>query len=145
MPMGGDLRSQRIEAYRDVILGAIEAQADITLVKLASCCGVSTAPRSPSTVRRFLNRHGITFKKTAHASEQHRPDVARRRQAWFDAQPNLNPERLVFIDKTSASTKMARRGERCRAPVPHGHWKTTTFVCALRLWGMTAPMVLDGK
>jgi transposase len=63
----------------------------------------------------------------------------------------------VFIDETGASTKMARRygrvwgGEgspppvrRCRAPVPHGHWKTTTFVGALRLEGMTAPMVLDG-
>jgi len=56
----------------------------------------------------------------------------------------------VFIDETGASTKMARRcgrsprGERCRAPVPHGHWKTTTFVGALRLQGMTAPMVLDG-
>ncbi len=36
------------------------------------------------------------------------------------------------------------RGERCRAPVPHGHRKTTTFVAALRLGGMTAPMVLDG-
>lgn len=38
----------------------------------------------------------------------------------------------------------APRGERCRAPVPHGHWKTTTFVGGLRLSGMTAPMVLDG-
>jgi len=61
----------------------------------------------------------------------------------------LAPERLVFIDETGASTKMARRygraprGERCRAPVPHGHWKTTTFVGALRLEGITAPMVLD--
>lgn len=56
----------------------------------------------------------------------------------------------MFIDETGASTKMARlwgrapRGERCRAPVPHGHWKTTTFVGGLRLGGMTAPMVLDG-
>ncbi len=56
----------------------------------------------------------------------------------------------MFIDETGASTKMARRygrsprGERCRAAVPHGHWKTTTFVGALRLEGMTAPMVLDG-
>jgi transposase len=56
----------------------------------------------------------------------------------------------VFIDETGASTKMARRygraprGERCRASVPHGHWKTTTFVGALRLEGMTAPMLLDG-
>ena len=38
----------------------------------------------------------------------------------------------------------ALRGERCRASIPHGHWKTTTFVGALRLSGMTAPMVLDG-
>ena len=38
----------------------------------------------------------------------------------------------------------AMRGQRCRAPVPHGHWKTTTFTGALRLAGMTAPMVLDG-
>tara|TARA_E500000318_G_scaffold77926_1_gene72775 strand:- start:1050 stop:1670 length:621 start_codon:yes stop_codon:yes gene_type:complete len=89
-------------------------------------------------------------KKTAHASEQQRPDVLRRRQAWFELQPDLDPARLVFIDETGASTKMARlrgrapRGQRCRAPIPHGHWKTTTFVGALRLEGMTAPMVLDG-
>ena len=56
----------------------------------------------------------------------------------------------MFIDETGASTKMARRygralrGERCRASVPHGHWKTTTFVGALRLEGMTAPMIQDG-
>ncbi len=56
----------------------------------------------------------------------------------------------MFIDETGASTKMARlrgrskRGERCRAAVPHGHWKTTTFTAGLRLDGLTAPMVLDG-
>jgi transposase len=38
----------------------------------------------------------------------------------------------------------AKRGTRCRAAIPHGHWKTTTFTGALRLSGMTAPMVLDG-
>ena len=36
------------------------------------------------------------------------------------------------------------RGERCRAAVPHGHWKTTTLVAGLRLGGLTAPMVIDG-
>lgn len=35
-------------------------------------------------------------------------------------------------------------GQRCVAAVPHGHWKTTTFVGGLRLSGMTAPMVIDG-
>lgn len=89
-------------------------------------------------------------KKTAHASEQDRPDILKRRQAWFDGQVDLDPERLVFIDETGLSTKMARRygrsprGERCRSGVPHGHWKTTTFTGALRITGMTAPMVLDG-
>ena len=36
------------------------------------------------------------------------------------------------------------RGERCRASVPHGHWKTTTLIAGLRLGGLTAPMVVDG-
>jgi transposase len=89
-------------------------------------------------------------KKSAHAAEQDRPDVLSRRRAWFEGQIELDPERLVFIDETGASTKMARlygrapRGQRLRAGLPHGHWKTTTFVGALRLTGMTAPMVLDG-
>jgi transposase len=89
-------------------------------------------------------------KKTAHAAEQDRPDILKRRRTWFEGQPDLDPERLVFIDETWASTNMARtrgrapRGERLRAGVPHGHWKTTTFVAGLRLTGMVAPMALDG-
>jgi transposase len=38
----------------------------------------------------------------------------------------------------------APRGERCRAAIPHGHWKTTTFTAGLCLDGLIAPMVLDG-
>lgn len=38
----------------------------------------------------------------------------------------------------------APRGERCRASVPHGHWKTTTFTAGLRRSGLMAPMLLDG-
>jgi len=64
MPVGGDKRSYRIEAYRDVILGAIEAQKDITLDELVDLLrrehGASFAR---STIWRFLDRHGITFKK----------------------------------------------------------------------------------
>jgi transposase len=93
----------------------------------------------------------ITFKKkTAHASEQARADVAARREAWFELQPELDPTKLVLVDETGATTKMAGlrgrspRGERCRAAVPHGHWKTTTLLAGLRLGGLTAPMVLDG-
>ena len=72
------------------------------------------------------------------------------REAWFEGQLDLDPTRIVFIDETAANTKMARlygraaRGERCRAPVPHGHWKTTTFTAGLRHDRIAAPMVLDG-
>lgn len=73
-----------------------------------------------------------------------------RRAAWAALRPALDPARLVFIDESGADTKMARRygrsprGTRCRAAIPHGHWKTTTLVAGLRLDGVTAPMVIDG-
>lgn len=72
------------------------------------------------------------------------------RWLWFNGQLDLDPERLVFIDETGLTTKMARlrgrapRGERCRASIPYGHWKTTTFTAGIRLSGLMAPMVLDG-
>jgi transposase len=62
----------------------------------------------------------------------------------------MNPGQLVFIDETWATTNMTRprgrcpRGERLVAAVPHGHWKTSTFVAGLRTTGLTAPLVLDG-
>jgi transposase len=62
----------------------------------------------------------------------------------------LNPDRLVFIDETWATTNMARlrgrapRGQRLVAAVPYGHWKTSTFVAGLRTTGVTAPLVIDG-
>ena len=89
-------------------------------------------------------------KKTLHAAEQDRPDVAQAREAWKANQANLNPDKLVFIDETGASTKMVRlrgrcrRGERLLAKAPFGHWKTTTFTAGLRRNGLVAPFVLDG-
>ncbi len=62
----------------------------------------------------------------------------------------MNQERLVFIDESGASTKMTRlygrctRGKRLVCAVPHRHWKTTTFLGALRHDGITAPCVVDG-
>lgn len=63
---------------------------------------------------------------------------------------HLPVEHLVFLDETWAKTNMTRsrgrcrRGERLVAKVPQGHWKTTTFVAALRAEGLTAPTVVDG-
>lgn len=85
-----------------------------------------------------------------HASEQDRPDVAAARAQWKAEQPNLDAARLVFIDETGTATNMARRygrslrGTRCRAKIPHGHWKSTTFIAGLRVDALTAPFVLDG-
>lgn len=62
----------------------------------------------------------------------------------------LDPERLVFLDETWTTTNFTRlkgrapRGERLVDKTPHGHWKTTTFLAALRVDGLTAPLVIDG-
>jgi transposase len=91
-----------------------------------------------------------TKKKSQRAAEQDRPDVTQARREWIADQSELNPEKLVFIDETGTATNMARRygrsrrGERLVASVPHGHWKTVTFVAALRTAGMTAPCAVDG-
>ncbi|MFY9252270.1 MAG: IS630 family transposase [Fuerstiella sp.] len=84
------------------------------------------------------------------ASERDRPDVADQRTKWFVQQTGFDPSRLVFIDETWVKTNMTRprgrapRGERLLDKVPHGHWKTTTFLAALRCTGLTAPLVIDG-
>jgi hypothetical protein len=89
-------------------------------------------------------------KKTGHASEEEREDVAAAREAWFEGQLDLDPLKLVSIDETAISMNMARRfgwapqGERCRASVPFGHWKTTTLIAALRFDHVDAPMTIDG-
>ncbi|UGY16340.1 IS630 family transposase [Bradyrhizobium septentrionale] len=148
---GGDRKSQRIEAHSQLILEAVTARPDITLAELRELLkrrGISTGIAS---LWRFFQRRKITLKKkTAHAAEQRRGDINAAREEWFEGQIDLDPERLVFIDETSANTKMARRygrsprGERCRAAIPHGHWKTTTFTAGLRSDGLIAPLVLDG-
>ncbi len=152
LPMGGDRRSQRIEAHADDILAPIEAKPDMTIKELREKIrerhGVGFGY---GTVWRFLARHGITRKKkTGHASEQERDDVEAERDAWFEGQLDLDPSKLAFIDETAISTNMARRfgwapqGERCRASVPFGHWQTKTLIAALRFDRIDAPMTLDG-
>jgi transposase len=76
--------------------------------------------------------------------------VAQRRAEWRVQQAGLDPDHLIFLDETWAKTNMTRprgrslRGTRLVAAVPHGHWKTTTFLAGLRTSGLTAPLVIDG-
>ncbi|MDJ0391060.1 IS630 family transposase [Roseomonas sp. E05] len=150
-PLGGDRRSARLEAHAALILSLVDRKSDISLVEIRAGLAEMGVAVGIASLWRFFDRHRITRKKkSAHAAEQDRPDILRRRWAWFEDQPDLDPDRLVFIDETWATTNMARthgrapRGERLRAAIPHGHWKTTTFVAGLRNTGMIAPMVLDG-
>ena len=84
------------------------------------------------------------------AGERDRPDVARRRAQWAKYQNKIEPERLVFIDETWTKTNMAPlrgwapRGLRLCAKVPHRHWKTMTFLAALRCDRIDAPCLLEG-
>jgi len=89
-------------------------------------------------------------KKTLIAREQDRPAIARRRAQWRKYQGRIDPRRLVFIDETWAKTNMTRlrgwspRGLPLVDKVPHGHWRTLTFLAALRCDRIEAPLVLDG-
>jgi transposase len=61
---GGDQRSHHIEAYCDVILSAIEAKPDLTLVEIAEMLkNEQGASFAPSSIWRLLDRHAVTFKK----------------------------------------------------------------------------------
>ncbi len=148
----GKPKGSVLDPHTDFIRGLIDTAPDITLQGDCRAAGARAlcqggvhggveVPRPPWPDAQ---------KKTGHASEQERGDVKAAREAWFDSQTDLEPERLVFVDESGFSTKMARlrgwapKGERCRAAIPHGHWKTTTFVAGLTLSGFCAPMLLDG-
>ena len=84
------------------------------------------------------------------AGERDRRDVARQRAQWIKYQGRIDPERLVFIDETWTRTDMAplrgwsSRGQRLTSKVPHGRWKTMTFLAALRHDRIDAPWFIEG-
>ena len=148
--LGGDRRSGRIEAHREAVMAALGPDRDATIEEVraslasrasssASARSSASSPATPSRAKKDCARE--------RAGPPRCPEAAR---GLVRGQLDLDPERLVFIDETWASTNMARRhgrcrrGERLRVGVPHGHWKTTTFVGALTLRGFIAPFVLDG-
>ncbi len=75
--------------------------------------------------------------------------IARRRAQWRKYQGRIDPRHLVFIDETWAKTNMTRlrgwcaRGLPLVDKIPHGHWRTLTFLAALRHDRIDAPLVLD--
>ena len=149
-------QTRRLDPYGDDILGWIEETPDMTLDELSARLRDIHQARAPkSTIDDWLRSRNISFKKTAHASEQERADVQAARAVWRKRQAGLvaHPEKIgniVFIDETGINTKMARLRGRCRrgrrmvASIPHGHWKTMTFIAGLRFDGLSAPWVIEG-
>jgi transposase len=84
------------------------------------------------------------------AAEQKRQDVADQRRRWKEAIAEVEPSRLVFLDKSGAKTNMTRwygrtpRAQRVIEHAPAGHWCTTTMVSALRHDRIDAPLVIEG-
>ncbi|EAV43087.1 probable insertion sequence transposase protein [Stappia aggregata IAM 12614] len=146
----GGHRKPVLEPHRAFIVERIEQTPDLTLHRLKDELAVRGVKVSHNTVWEFLRREGLRFKKTLFALEQARADVARRRRHWKVRQTRLDPARLVFIDETWIKTNMAplrgwgRKGKRLRGFAPHGHWRTLTFLGALRCDRLTAPCVFDG-
>ena len=138
----GGYKTFTLEPHTDRVKELVAQQPDSTLAELQVRLAKEKVKVSQSGIYRFL--HHI------HAAEQDRPDVAAARKALRKEQLTLDPKQLIFIDETAATTKMTRlygrapQGKRLVDKVPHGHWKTTTFICGLRHDGVTAPFVLDG-
>lgn len=147
----GGYKTFTLEPHTDRVKELVAEQPDITLAEIQVRLAKEKVKVSQSGIFRFLRHINLTFKKKSlHAAEQDRPDVAAARKALRKEQKILDPKQLVFIDETAATTKMTRlygrapQGKRLVDKVPHGHWKTTTFICALRYDGVTAPFMLDG-
>ncbi len=109
--MGGK-RPKLLEAERAWLMQRVAERPDLTLVALLVELRAKDNGKGKrvclDTLWRFLKGCGLSFKKTIHAAEQDRPDVARRRYWWRKYQTRIEPSRLVFIDETWIKTNMTR-------------------------------------
>ena len=145
---GGHKRHALAE-YEDKMRALVAAQPDLTITALWKKLTVLDIEVGRSAVGRFLLHLKLTYKK--HSA---RRGTGKARCSGGpprrEMQKGLDPKKLVFIDETWASTNMTPRYGRCEggkrllAYAPFGHWKTTTFVAALRHDRITAPCVFDG-
>jgi transposase len=125
----------------------IEKKPDATLEELRQGLGVDC---STMAIVRALKKLRITRKKKVlHAEERDTPEGQQKRRDFLAAIAGVEPERLVFVDESGAKTSMTRThgrapvGERVHGAVP-GDWDSLTLICALRLSGVSAPVVFQG-
>jgi transposase len=129
------------------LLELVRAQPDATLAELRDRLGI---PCCLMTIARALQRHKITRKKKSlHAQERDSPRVQRQRRAFKKKLAQVDPDHLVFVDETGATTAMTRthgrapQGERVKAAAP-GAWHNVTLIAGLRTAGVVAPLALAG-
>ncbi|WP_223677489.1 IS630 family transposase, partial [Azospirillum agricola] len=157
---GQGLEPGKMGGHRPFVLGPeavdwlrerLAEKGDLTIRALTAELAERGTVVTPDTVWRCVRRLGLSFKKkTLLAKEQDGTKLARFRARWKAHQHKIDPKRLVFIDETWVKTNMTRtrgwcaQGQPYLAKVPHGHWKTLTFLAGLRHDRIVAPLVLDG-
>ena len=146
-PQGGDNRSHRIEARAETVLALVEETPDMTLAEIAAYLENEHGLRVyQSTVWRFFHRCGITFKKRL------TPASSNVLMCCDAGAPGPRPSPALTLKGSSSSMRRAYpprwRGAAAGlcAEIGAGRPCLTATVRpgALRLNGMTAPMVLDG-
>ena len=138
----------RVLAGQEARLAAlITARPDATLAEIRDALPTTAAL---STLWLEIDRLGLTVKKTVHADEQRRPDVAAARRQWRETLPLRDARQYVFVDESGVTTDLLRRyarslrGTRIGDHTPCSHWQTHTIVAALRPTALTATAVFDG-
>ena len=149
--MGGK-RPYLLEGERDWLLARLAEKPDLTLHALvAELAASASVVVACDTLWRFLRREGDQLQKKPSSPASRIALTSRAAAHWWKRyRRRIDPARLVFIDETWAKTNMTRthgwrrRGAPLRAKVPHGHWRTMTFLAALRHDRIAAPCVIDG-
>jgi hypothetical protein len=135
----GGYKGYALAAYEELVRQLVAEQPDITLAEIKAVLATENVTVGRSVVDLPISASfEVALQKSLRAAEQDRPDVATARKDLQKRQPRLDPKQLVFIDETSVSTTITRlygrapQGERLVQEVPHGNWKTVTFIAALR-------------
>jgi transposase len=129
----------------------VEARPDATIEELcALLLEAHKVSASATLMWETLANLNLTLKKDPACRGAEPPGRGQARTEWRERQPRLNPGKLIFIDETWTKTNMIRLycrsecGTRLIDTSPHGHWKTSTCIAALREDGLVAPAVFDG-
>ena len=146
-PHGGGHPPALDEADLERLRQSVKDRPDATLAELRQRLGV---PCSLTSIWRALRKLDLPRKKKVlRAREQGDPKVQAKRRAFQEKLADIDPQRLVFVDESGATTAMTRRygraprGERVVGEVP-GKWKSVTLISALRLSGVGASLAFEG-